>query len=163
MELEQELQKVVEQEAKLVFPHFDASTAWGLGVALREAALARGAAVTIDIRRSEEILFFHAMPGTTPANADWARRKRNVVELLRRSSYAASLDGRLAGVSIEEKMGLPIRDYACHGGSFPIRVASAGHVGTVTVSGLPQREDHALIVGVIARLLGHDPVLLAFD
>ena len=163
MELEQELQKVVEQEAKLVFPHFDASTAWELGVTLREAALARGAAVTIDIRRSEEILFFHAMPGTTPANADWARRKRNVVELLRRSSYAVGLDGRLAGVGIEEKMGLPTRDYACHGGSFPIRVANAGHVGTVTVSGLPQREDHALIVGVIARLLGHDPVLPAFD
>lgn len=163
MELEQELQKVVEQETKLVFPHFDASTAWELGVALREAALARGAAVTIDIRRSEEILFFHAMPGTTPANADWARRKRNVVELLRRSSYAVGLDCRLAGVRIEEKMGLPTRDYACHGGSFPIRVANAGHVGTVTVSGLPQREDHALIVGVIARLLGHDPVLPAFD
>ncbi len=163
MELEQHLQKVVQQEAALVFPHFDASTAWEIGVALRAAALAAGAAVTIDIRRGEEILFFHAMPGTAPANADWARRKRNVVELLRRSSYAVGLENRLAGVAVEETMGLPARDFASHGGSFPIRVVHAGHVGSITVSGLPQREDHALIVDVLARRLGHDAALLAFD
>lgn len=159
MGLEQELQKILRQEVELVFPQFDAASAWELGVALHEAAQKRGAAVVIDIRRGEELLFFHSMPGTTPAHADWARRKRNVVELMRRSSYAVGLECRLNGESLEEKMGLPVRDYACHGGSFPIRVAHTGFLGTVTVSGLPQREDHQLVVETLAGILGRQDSL----
>jgi uncharacterized protein (UPF0303 family) len=154
MGLDQELQKILRQEVELVFPQFDAASAWELGVALRDAAQKRAAAVVIDIRRGTELLFFHAMPGTTPANADWARRKRNVVELMRRSSYAVGLECRISGTTLEEKMGLPSRDYACHGGAFPIQVAHTGFIGTVTVSGLPQREDHQLIVEVLAEILG---------
>jgi uncharacterized protein (UPF0303 family) len=163
VEPQQELQQVLDQEAKLIFPQFDASTAWEIGAALRQSALGRGGAITIDIRRGEEILFFHAMPGTTPSNADWARRKRNLVELLRRSSYALGLDGRIKGTSIVEKMDLPPRDYVSHGGCFPIKVAGAGHIGTITVSGLPQRTDHNLIVSVVAKFLGHDVGPLQFD
>jgi uncharacterized protein (UPF0303 family) len=163
MEPQQELQQVVDQEAKLIFPQFDASTAWEIGTALREAARARGGAITIDIRQGDEILFFHAMPGTTPANADWARRKRNLVELLRRSSYAIGLECRIKNTNIVEKMDLPARDYVFHGGCFPIKVAGAGHIGTITVSGLPQRTDHNLIISVVAKLLGHDVGPLEFD
>ena len=36
--------------------------------------------------------------------------------------------------------------HTAHGGSFPIRVAGVGIVGAVTVSGLPQAQDHALVV-----------------
>jgi uncharacterized protein (UPF0303 family) len=154
MGLEQELQKILRQEVELVFPLFDAASAWELGAALRTAAQKRGAAVVIDIRRGDELLFFHAMPGTTPANTDWARRKRNVVALTHRSSYAAGLESRINGESLVDKMGLPVRDYACHGGSFPLQVAHSGYIGTVTVSGLPQREDHQLIVEVLAGILG---------
>lgn len=159
--LEDDVRKIREQEAALVFPHFDADTAWHLGCALRAAALERGAALVIDVRRGEEIVFFHAMPGTTPANADWARRKRNVVALLHRSSYAIGLEYHLTGQTLEDKLGLPPRDYACHGGSFPLRVVGTGQIGTVTVSGLPQREDHELVVATLARLLGLDPKELA--
>jgi len=159
-QLREDLEKIAGQEAALVFAHFDAGTAWQLGCALREAALARGVAVTIDLRRGEDILFFHAMDGTAPANADWARRKRNTVELVRRSSYAVGLEARLSGRSLEETMGLPPRDYAWHGGCFPLRVRGAGHIGTVTVSGLPQREDHGLVVATLARLLDLDPAPL---
>ena len=43
--------------------------------------------------------------------------------------------------------------YAAHGGSFPVRVRGVGVVGTVTVSGLPQADDHALVVEALERLL----------
>lgn len=161
--IEDDIRKIREQEATLVFPHFDAETGWHLGCALRAVALERGAALVIDIRRGEEVVFHHAMAGTTPANADWTRRKRNVVELLRRSSYAVGLEHRLTGQTLEDKLGLPTRDYACHGGGFPLRVAGTGHVGVVSVSGLPQRDDHELVVATIARLLGVDPATLALD
>jgi len=155
--LRSDLKKIAEQEAALVFAHFDAATAWRLGEALRAAALALGAAVTIDIRRGEDILFFHAMDGTTPANADWARRKRNTVEMFRRSSYAVGLEGQLNCRPILELMGLPARDYTLDGGCFPLLVRGAGQIGTATVSGLPQREDHGLLAATLARLLDLDP------
>lgn len=158
-----DLEIIRAQEDVLVFSHFDADLALQLGLALREAALAQQVAVTIDIRQGDNILFFHAMPGTAPANADWARRKRNVVELLRRSSYAVGLEIRLTGDPLDGKMALPLRDYAAHGGCFPIRVTGAGHCGTVTVSGLPQREDHKLVVGALAQMLGKDLAALKLD
>ena len=39
------------------------------------------------------------------------------------------------------------------GGAFPIRVRGVGLVGTVTVSGLPQLEDHRLVVTTLERFL----------
>lgn len=158
MGLDQTLQQILRHEVELVFSHFDAATAWELGVALREAAEKRGAAVVIDIRRGQQILFYHAMPGTTPAHADWVRRKRNVVDMMHRSSYAVGLQCRLAGQTLEQKMGLPTRDYACHGGGFPIAVSQSGHVGSIVVSGMQEHEDHQMIVEVLATFLQREIV-----
>ena len=54
-------------------------------------------------------------------------------------------------------MALDPRDYTAHGGCFPIRVRGTGMVGTVTVSGLPQKEDHALVVETLGQVLGLSP------
>lgn len=56
---------------------------------------------------------------------------------------------------------LDVADYALAGGGFPINVAGAGVIGTAIVSGLPQREDHNLVVRAIVEHLGQDPVALA--
>jgi uncharacterized protein (UPF0303 family) len=40
-----------------------------------------------------------------------------------------------------------------HGGAFPIIVRNVGVVGTVTVSGLPQEEDHRPVVDVLREFL----------
>lgn len=154
MTLERDLIKLAEQEERLQLERFGAADAWSLGCTLRSLAESRGQAVTIEIRLGRELVFFHAMPGTAPANADWARRKRNSCELLGRSSYRIGRELEHGGGSLESKMGLPTRDYASHGGAFPLRARGMGAVGTVTVSGLPQREDHALIVEVLAPLCG---------
>ena len=66
------------------------------------------------------------------------------------------------GQPLEALMGLPSRDYACHGGSFPIQVKGCGCVGVVTVSGLPQRDDHILVVQVLAEMCGIAPSEVAF-
>ncbi len=52
--------------------------------------------------------------------------------------------------------GLPISEYASDGGSFPLTVKDAGIVGSVTVSGLPQRADHELVVEALCALLGRN-------
>ena len=92
MGIEQDLAAIAAQEARLQFPGFDAAAAWRLGSRLREAAAARNAAVTLDIWLGAQQLFFSAMPGTSPDNAEWARRKRNVVLRFHRSSYAVGLE-----------------------------------------------------------------------
>jgi uncharacterized protein (UPF0303 family) len=153
LQLQADLAKLAEQEQRLQLRQLDADLAWTIGTQLRGLALARGAAVTIEIRLGAETVFFHAMRGTAPANADWARRKRNLSELLDQSSYRVGRQLALDGGSIEQKMGLPTRDYATHGGSVPLRVGGT-RFGTVTVSGLPQREDHGMVIEVLAGLAG---------
>lgn len=154
MDLEADLARVAEQERRLRFEHFDAATAWDLGTRLKAAAEARGASVAIDVSLHGQQLFHYAMPGTTPDNADWVRRKRNTVARFHRSSWAIGLSLQQQGTTLEAKIGANLADFAAHGGSFPILLAGTGCIGTITVSGLPQREDHELIVGVLEGLLG---------
>jgi uncharacterized protein (UPF0303 family) len=51
---------------------------------------------------------------------------------------------------------LPFSDYAAHGGSFPLTVTNAGAIGSVTISGLPQRADHELVIEALCAALGRD-------
>ena len=153
-DLESDIARIAEQERRLRFDNFNEDTAWRLGVQLRALATARAVAVTIEVRLARETVFFCAMPGTSPANADWARRKRNTVEMLWRSSYGVGRGLELDGSSLEAKMGLPTRDYASHGGSMPIIAKSGACIGVVTVSGLPQRDDHSMVVEALASMCG---------
>ena len=161
MDIVQDLQSIVDQENALVFPHFDADRAWQLGAYLHEIAKARGLALAIDIRTFGQPLFFSLLAGAIPDNVDWARRKGNVVEHFRRSSYAVGLGMQQAGSTLAEKHGLSFSEYASHGGAFPLTVAGAGVIGSVTVSGLPQRADHELVVEALCAHLGQDYSKLA--
>lgn len=153
MGIEQDLERIALQEQRLRFDYFDAAVAWELGSKLKAMAESRRAAVAIDLSLHHQPLFFYAMPGTTSDNADWIRRKRNVVMRFGRSSYAVGLSLEQKRTSLSEQQGLPERDYATHGGAFPIVVRGAGCIGAITVSGLPQREDHAMVVEVLADYL----------
>jgi len=152
--IELDIAKVKAQEEALIFNHFDEDVALQLGLLIRERADEYGP-IVVDIRRGDDVLFFCSMPGTAPANADWARRKRNLVNKIQRSSYLIGLWAK-TGEDLVSAMALDPRDHTPHGGSFPIRVAGAGVVGTVTVSGLPQRTDHKLATDCIAELLAID-------
>lgn len=149
MALAEDIVGIIHQEAELHFPHFDHNTAWTLGLTLRELAISRKLPVVIDVRRfgnPEQPLFYTALPGTTPDNPRWVQRKSNVVARFHRSSYQVGLHLQNTGATFSEKYALPDTDYATHGGSFPIHVTGTGVIGSVTVSGLPQREDHNLAV-----------------
>jgi uncharacterized protein (UPF0303 family) len=156
MGLSEDLERIALQEEELVLPRLDAETAWTLGSKLRAIAAERNLAVVIDVRRFRQPLFYAAMEDTTPDNVEWVRRKSNVVARFHRSSYAVGLREKQKGQTIYENQGLPIADYATHGGSFPLNVQGAGVVGSVTVSGLPMRQDHELVIEALCALLGRD-------
>jgi uncharacterized protein (UPF0303 family) len=112
--------------------------------------------VAIDISLRERPLFHAALPGAGPDNADWVRRKRNTVLTLATSTLAVGLKLKASGETLEERYGLSPRDHAAHGGGFPLTLAGLGCIGAITVSGLPQVEDHALVVEVLERVLAED-------
>ncbi|MGI5482605.1 heme-degrading domain-containing protein [Streptomyces lavendofoliae] len=143
-----------EQQARLALPRFTYDDAWTLGTLLVGLARERNAPVAIDIRRGGQQLFHAALPGSSADNDAWIDRKRRVVERYAESSLLVGTRFRAKGKSFDTDSRLDPDRYAAHGGSFPLTVTGAGVVGTVTVSGLPQLEDHALVVEALERLAG---------
>jgi len=156
MNLTQDLELIAKQERELILPEFDEAIAWELGLRLRELASARRLPVAIEIKRFGQPLFYSALHGSTPDNAEWVRRKGNVVARFHRSSYAVGLGLKQTNSTLADKFELPSSDYASHGGSFPLKVAGAGVIGSVTVSGLPQRADHELVVEALCGQIDRD-------
>jgi len=144
------------QEKSLLLPSFSKAAAWELGNRLKAACEKNSVAITIEIRIGKETVFLYSMAETGSENADWARRKRNLVELVERSSYRVGLADQLADTLLMNEMGLSSRDYCTSGGSFPIKVKGVGFVGVVTVSGLTELEDHVLVVQTLADMYDID-------
>jgi uncharacterized protein (UPF0303 family) len=156
MNLNRDLEVIAKQEQELVFPQFDEETAWKLGSQLREFATSRHLPIAIEIRRFGQPLFYTALEGSTPDNAEWVRRKGNVVARFHRSSYGIGLALKEANSTLADKYELSSSEYASHGGAFPLKAAGGGVIGSVTVSGLPQREDHELVVEALCAQLGRN-------
>ncbi len=154
MPIADDLARIAFQEKQLQFASFNEETAWRLGSYIRDVAVARELSLVVDVRRFGQPLFYAALPGTTPDNVEWVRRKGNVVARFHRSSYAIGREMAEKNSNISDRYGLPVSDYATHGGSFPIRVSGAGVIGSITVSGLPEREDHQLAVEALCVELG---------
>jgi uncharacterized protein (UPF0303 family) len=143
-----------EQERRLVFTRFDDTDAWRLGGLLVRLATERALPVAIDIRRGAQQLFHAALPGSTADNDAWIVRKVRVVERFAASSYLVGRRLADQGRQLDAGHGVDPADYAPHGGAFPIRIRDVGVVGVVTVSGLPQADDHALVVEAVTAHLG---------
>ncbi|MGW2780556.1 heme-degrading domain-containing protein [Streptomyces populi] len=148
-----EIADLEEQERRLTLQRFTHDDAWALGTLLVELAREREAPVAIDIRRGGQQLFHAALPGSTPDNDAWIDRKRRVVERYGCSSLLVGSRFRAKGTTFEESSRLDPDTYAAHGGAFPIAVTGAGVVGTVVVSGLPQVEDHKMVVEALEKFL----------
>ena len=121
MGFSEDLERIALQEAELVLAATRCGDGVGMGSQLRAMAAERRLAVVIDVRRFGQPLFYAAMDGTTPDNAEWVRRKSNVVARFHHSSYAVGLSEKQKGQTIYESQGLPLADYATHGGSFPLQ------------------------------------------
>jgi uncharacterized protein (UPF0303 family) len=142
------------QEERLVFTRFDNLDAWRLGSAMAAAAIERALPLTIDIRRHGQQLFHVALPGTTADNDAWIERKVNVVNRFAASSYLVGRRLAATDAALDEARGVEPLHFAAHGGAFPVRIANVGVVGTVTVSGLPQADDHAFVTEMVGAFLG---------
>jgi len=154
--MDDKLQQLLLEEEELQFSQFNEETAWRLGGLLVETASSKNLPVTIDIMRGTHQLFHASLRGTSADNDEWVKRK---VRLVNRFGHSSFYIGQLLndmGKRIEEAFLIPESEFAPHGGCFPVIVRGTGVVGTVTVSGLPQEEDHKLVVGAIRDYLAQE-------
>ncbi len=147
------LERLRKEERQLQFTNFDEDTAWEIGCWLVEHAIQNELPMTIDIRRGERQLFHASRPGTSADNDEWVKRKVRLVNRFEHSSFYLGQLLKSEGKSIEEMFLLPESEYAPHGGCFPIIIKGTGVVGTITVSGLPQEDDHSVVVRAIKHYL----------
>jgi uncharacterized protein (UPF0303 family) len=147
------LEELLLQEEKYQFASFNEDTAWEVGCWLVAYAKENDLPITIDIRRGEQQLFHASRPGTCADNDEWVKRKVRLVNRYGHSSFYLGQLLKQAGKSIEEMFLLPESEYAPHGGCFPIIVRGTGMVGTITVSGLPQEEDHKTVIQALKHFV----------
>lgn len=161
MSLDTDITQITQQEKLLRFAKLDESDAWALGLVMRELAMQKALPLVMDIRIGTRPLFYSVMPGTTPENPDWVRRKYNTVMRFHKSSYHVGRELESTGKKFDATRGIDPMDYAKEGGGFPIHIIGTGVVGAVTVSGIPQRSDHNFVVEAIAIFLKMDLTKLA--
>lgn len=154
MSVAEDIAKIAEQEKRLAFSAFDEATAFAIGSALRERALAEKFPVVIQIAVFDRLLFYAALPGSTNSNFDWVRRKANVVKMFHKSTYRLVLEKDRPDRTFRPGDGLSPSDYVLAGGGFPVTIRDVGVVGVIGVSGLPERQDHAVIVDALCDHLG---------
>jgi uncharacterized protein (UPF0303 family) len=139
------------QQERLRCESFDHNDAWAIGNRLMELAVERSLSVAVDITIGDQQVFRAARPGTDADNDWWIARKIRSVKKFGDSSFLLGRRHAAAGTDFNEETGLDFSEYVAHGGCFPIRTRSGEFVGTVTVSGLPQADDHALVVEVLSE------------
>ncbi len=157
----EDIEWIKRQEEELTLERFDEAAAFALGASVYLRASSEELPLVVDIRTWDRPLFYCAMPGTTPDNADWVRRKANTVRRFGKSTYRMVLESNEESRLLSPKFGLPPADYVLAGGGFPIRVGVAGIIGAITVSGLPERDDHEIAVAALAEFLGREKEALA--
>lgn len=141
-----------EQESSLALTRFTHDDAWALGSWIVERGRAESLGITVDIRKGDQQVFHAALAGTTPDNDDWIARKIRTVRRFETSSLIVGRSHAAKGRDFNDTTKLPFTEYVAHGGCVPVLIDGVGMVGTLTVSGLAQQDDHALAVEALQWL-----------
>lgn len=151
--MSEKLKGLLLQEEELQFTRFNADVAWQLGCDFAARAEADHLSITVDITHGDHQLFHLSRPGTSADNDEWVKRKTRLVYRFGHSSLYMGELLRSKGKKLEEAYLISESEYAPHGGCFPIVIRGSGMIGTVTVSGLTQEDDHQVVVDVLRDYL----------
>ncbi|MHA7210950.1 heme-degrading domain-containing protein [Arthrobacter sp. MDT1-65] len=144
--LEALIAKIEGEVAELQFTRFTNDDAVALGQLLVQLGVGRNLPIAVSICKPNHILFRAALEGATPDNDHWLDAKSRTAQRYSVPSLLVGLRARRNGGRIEDNPMFDTSTHAAHGGSFPFYIRGVGPVATVTVSGLPQLEDHRLVV-----------------
>jgi uncharacterized protein (UPF0303 family) len=151
--MSEKLKGLLLQEEELQFTRFNADVAWQLGCEFAARAKTDNLPITVEITQGDHQLFHFSRPGTSADNDEWVKRKMRLVYRFGHSSLYMGELLRNKGKTLEEAYLISESQYAPHGGGFPIVIRGSGIIGTVTVSGLTQEDDHQMVVDVLRDYL----------
>ncbi|CAB4893140.1 MAG: hypothetical protein F2808_02685 [Actinobacteria bacterium] len=147
------LANVAELEAEFAQLHLaamDHDAALALGEDLIQRSRDKGWSMAVSVKIGDHEVFHVALPGATPINDNWLRRKRNLVEHTGEPSFLVGQRLAAQGKTLDD-LELSEVDFAPHGGGYPL-IVDGVMVGSVIVSGVPQQDDHALVVEALTAL-----------
>jgi uncharacterized protein (UPF0303 family) len=151
--MNEKLKELLLEEEELQFTKFNADVAWQLGSDLAARARTENLSITIDIAQGSRQLFHFSRPGTSADNDEWIKRKIRIVHRFGHSSLYMGELLRSKGKLMEDAFMISEKEYAAHGGCFPIIIRGSGVIGTITVSGLAQEDDHQVVVDTLRNYL----------
>ncbi len=147
-----DLPTLLQEEKELTFPQFNNTIAWELGRSAVEKATEESLPLAIGIHRNGQLLFTAFLEGTTRDNSRWIEGKQKICAYFQHSSLYVSRHMKSRGKNVESYF-LDPTEYRPWGGAFPILLSSGGIIGSLTVSGLTDEEDHDFAVDVIRDYL----------
>lgn len=144
-----------EQLSELRFTSLSHEEALALGMDLAARAEERNWPLAVSVFLGDQHVFRYACPGTSAENDDWIERKRKTVYRFQEPSFLVGQRMIAQGKDFFTETGLS-DEYAAHGGGFPLLVGDA-FVGAVVASGVPQQDDHAIVVeALLAAIEGSE-------
>jgi len=108
--------------------------------------------IAIQVRIGDWIVFHASLEGSKPENDRWINRKVAVVMLKKHSTMYERVSAEERGVDWHKENNVQDETHAIHGGALPL-ITDEGFRGILSISGLPQVEDHLFAVEVLTEFL----------
>lgn len=128
---------------------FNNRIALDMGMSIIDLAKSRNQHIAIEISRLNHTIFLYIDDKLPADKHNWLRRKANVTKHFEESSLSVKNDLINGKMTLKETFGLNHNDYVAKGGSIPIFIKNAGMIGTITVSGLSDVDDHQIILDAL--------------
>ncbi len=140
------------EEASFHLPSFSFADGLKLALNTTEKAQRENLPIALEVYAYGQVIAHIALPGSTPDNGHWIRRKRNTVLRCAHSSLYMGQVEREKGISVAEVFAMNPAEHAFHGGCIPIFLKGNGLIGAFTISGLHEVEDHKLAVAMLGSI-----------
>lgn len=133
----------------IVLDHFNNKMAFDMASKVIALAESRNQHIAIEVCRLHHTVVLYVDDGLSMDKHHWLRRKSNVARQFEESSLSVKQTLSERGMTLEKNFGLDAKDFVAKGGAIPLFVKGAGMVGIITVSGLKDEEDHAIILDAL--------------
>lgn len=142
----------IEEFMKHDFPSFTNDDAVDLGLTAVEVISEWELNLAVDIVVGEDLVFRAKLGSSGPGNDPWLAAKARVARKFGEPSLLVRLRHEVDGGDFTDRDDIDHELFKAHGGSIPIFVAGE-LVGTITMSGEPDRIDHEAAAEAVRRYL----------